>query len=101
LLSNRGTPEWHPASAEVKKVCAEAATYCREQGADIAKLALQFSLRNPAISTTLVGTADPNNLRNNVAWLDDPLDETLLKGVMQILSAIKDQTWMMGRPENN
>jgi L-galactose dehydrogenase len=101
LLSNRGTPQWHPASAEVKKVCAEAASYCREQGSDIAKLALQFSLRNPAISTTLVGTADPNNLRNNVAWLNDPLDEKLLNGVMKILSAIKDQTWMTGRPENN
>jgi L-galactose dehydrogenase len=101
LLTNRGTPEWHPASPEVKRICAEAATYCRSRSCDIAQLAVQFSLKNPAIATTLVGTADPAHLRKNVEWLEQPIDEALLDAVMRILGPIKDQTWIVGRPENN
>lgn len=101
LLSNRGTPQWHPAPLGVKRACAAAAAFCKAEGSDIAKLALQFSVRNPAIATTLVGTADPTNLQKNVAWINEPLDETLLDKVMEILRPIKDQTWIVGRPENN
>ncbi len=59
LLTIRGTPAWHPAPAEVQRVCMKAAVYCKEEGSDLAKLAVQFSARNPQITTTLVGTADP------------------------------------------
>jgi L-galactose dehydrogenase len=101
LLSDRGTPEWHPAQADVKKVCADAAAYCKEKGQDISRLAVQFSLKNPAIATTLVGSADPANMKKNVAWIEEPLDEALLDSVMTILSPIKDRTWIVGRAENN
>ena len=101
LLTNRGTPEWHPAPAEVKRICAEAAAFCKSQNYDIAKLAVQFSLKNPEIATTLVGTADPANLKKNVEWLVAPVDKALLDIVMRMLNPIKDQTWIVGRPENN
>ena len=101
LLSNRGTPGWHPAPDAVKKVCAEAATFCREQGSDIAALAVQFSVMNPEIATTLVGTADPTNLRKNVAWCDRPIDRIMLDAVQSILRPIKNQSWLVGRAENN
>ena len=101
LLSNRGTPVWHPAPVDVKRVCARAAEYCKTHGSDIAQLALQFSVQNPAIPTTLIGTADPANLNRNVQWLEETLDEHLLQAVMEILSPIKDRTWIVGRPENN
>jgi L-galactose dehydrogenase len=101
LLSDRGTPDWHPAPVDVKRVCARAAEYCKTHGSGIAKLALQFSVQNPAIPTTFVGTADPANLKRNVQWLEETLDEHLLKAVTEILSPIKDQTWVVGRPENN
>jgi L-galactose dehydrogenase len=101
LLTNRGTPAWHPAPEDVKKVCAQAATFCRNRNSDIAKLALQFSLKNLEIATTLVGTADPVNLRKNVEWIEEPVDEDLLAVVMQILNPIMNQTWIVGRPENN
>jgi aryl-alcohol dehydrogenase-like predicted oxidoreductase len=85
----------------VKRICAEAAAYCRGRNGDIAKLAVQFSLKNPEIATTLVGTADPANLKKNIGWLDEPIDEALLDTVVQMLDSIKDQTWIVGRPENN
>jgi L-galactose dehydrogenase len=101
LLTIRGTPAWHPAPAEVQRVCMKAAVYCKEKGSDLAKLAVQFSARNPQITTTLVGTADPCNLRKNLDWIEESFNEALAAEVQQILRPIQDQTWVVGRPENN
>jgi L-galactose dehydrogenase len=101
LLTERGAPEWHPAPAEIKAACAQAAAYCRRQGVDIAQLAIQFSLANPDIATTLVSTANPRNIAKNVVWLETPLDQALLTEVQAILAPIKNQTWPSGRAENN
>ncbi len=101
LLTNRGAPDWHPATSEIKQVCAQAAAFCREQGMDIAQLAVQFALRCPDIHTTLIGTANPDNMRRNIEWLSAPYDEAMAKAVQEILAPIKDKTWITGRPENN
>ncbi|MBZ5495660.1 MAG: aldo/keto reductase [Acidobacteriia bacterium] len=101
LLSNRGAPEWHPASGEIRAACARAAEFCRKRGADISRLAVQFSTSCPALATTLVGTADPENLKRNVQWLDEPMDQELYAQVFAILEPVRNQTWLSGRPENN
>jgi len=101
LLSRREAPGWHPAPAHVKRVCADAAAYCQRRGADIAKLAVQFSVAEPRIPTTLVGTSNPTNIRNNVKWVEEPIDEELLAEVLAILKPISDVTWRSGRLENN
>ncbi len=101
LLTIRGAPAWHPAPANVQRTCMKAAIYCKQEGSDLAKLAIQFSARNPQIATTLVGTADPGNLRRNLDWIEEPFDEALAAEVKQILSPIQGQTWVVGRPENN
>ena len=101
LLSNRSVPNWHPAPAEVKTACARAAAFCREQGQDISRLALQFSVAHPDLATTLVGTASPGNIAKNVRWLAEPMDRELLSQVMQMLGPVHNQTWPSGRPENN
>jgi len=101
LLTNRGTPDWHPATDEIKAGCAAAAAFCREQGLDIAQLAVQFSLRNPDIHSTLIGTANPDNMRRNVEWLDAPYDEALIAAALDVLAPIRDKSWQTGLPENN
>ena len=101
LLTNHELPAWHPAPEDVRKACADAAAYCRSQGTDIAKLAMQFSLSKPEIHTTLVGTADPANIVKNVKWIEEPIDKVLLGNVQRILATIKDRGWVLGRPENN
>jgi len=101
LLTNHELPAWHPAPEDVRKACANAAAYCRSQGTDIAKLAMQFSLSNPEIDTTLVGTADPTNIEKNAKWIEEPIDTVLLGNVQKILAGIKDHVWVLGRPENN
>ncbi|MCL4303141.1 MAG: aldo/keto reductase [Anaerolineae bacterium] len=101
LLTNQGTPDWHPATADIKQVCARAAAYCLSKGVDIAKLAVQFALANPDIPTTLVGTANPDNIRQNVAWLEESLDKELLQEVQEILKPVQNKPWVVGRPNNN
>lgn len=101
LLGTRGTPDWHPASDELKAACMKAAEYCASHGADIAKLAVQFSTSNARIPTTLVSTANPANIRRNAEWVDEPIDESLLKEVRELLAPVLNETWTSGRPEYN
>src|SRR5688572_24252203 len=64
LLTNAPLPAWLKEPEEVKAAARRAAAHCARKGVDIAKLALQFSLANPDITTTVSGSANPNNIRN-------------------------------------
>jgi L-galactose dehydrogenase len=100
LLTDQGPQPWHPASEQVKHVAAKAAAYCREQGANIADLAIQFALQNPNVDCTMLGTRTEAELRASVSLLDAPLDTTLLAGVLHVLEPIRNATWPSGRPEH-
>ena len=101
LLSDAGPPDWHPAPDALKAKCAEAARLCRERGGDIGKLALQFSVANPAIATNIVGTASPRRIEQNIREIEEPLDHELLAEVLEVLRPVHNMTWLSGRPENN
>lgn len=101
LLTDRGPFPWHPAEEVVKSTCRLAAAHCREKGADLAKLALQFATANDEIPTTLVGSANPESMKRNVKWIEEELDEELLREVLPILEPVKNRTWSSGLPENN
>ena len=86
LLSQRGAPLWHPASKDLKMACAKAAAYCQEKGYEIEKLAMQFSTSmNPRIATTLFSSANPANVLKNIAYVNEPLDESLVTEVQHII----------------
>jgi L-galactose dehydrogenase len=102
LLTHAGPPDWHPAPRGLKDACARAAAHCRSRGKSLAELAVQFSVSSETrIATTLVGTADPQQVRANVAAVSRPLDRELLAEVQAILAPVKDVTWPSGRAENN
>ena len=101
LLSNEGAPAWHPAPAQLRAKCAEAAAHCRSRGSDLSKLALQFSVSDPRIPTTILGTANPANVEQNLRTIEEPLDRELLAEVQAILAPVHNMTWPSGRPENN
>jgi L-galactose dehydrogenase len=101
LLSMRGAPGWHPAPAVVREVCARAAAHCHAKGASIERLAVQFAVANPEIASTFVSSANVENMRQNIAWADEQIDEKLLAEVLEILKPIHNVTWPSGRPENN
>ena len=73
----------------------------RVKGTDIAKLAVQYATANERIPTTLVSTANPDNIRKNIAWTDEPMDIELLQEVLEILKPIHNKSWISGRPEYN
>ncbi|MCU0793292.1 MAG: aldo/keto reductase [Opitutaceae bacterium] len=101
LLSDAGPPDWHPAPAELKRACAEAARICREHGTDLGRLALQFSLANPDIHTHVVGTASPKRVLANIADAEAPLDRDLLERLLAVLAPVHNLSWSSGRAENN
>ncbi|ASA24030.1 aldo/keto reductase [Paenibacillus donghaensis] len=101
LLSTRPLADWHPAPVEIRRVCKLAAGHCAAQGEDLSRLAIQFSVANEQIPTTLVSTASVGNVINNIAWCDEPINEQLLKEVLEILQPIHNHTWPSGRPEYN
>jgi L-galactose dehydrogenase len=101
LLSQEGPPAWHPAPATIVAKCAEAAALCKSRGADLGKLALQYSMAHPEIQTHIVGTASPARVLQNIADAAAPLDNELLADVLKILAPVHNLTWSSGRPENN
>ena len=101
LLTNAPLPSWHRDSKEVQKVAREAAIFCEKQGVDIAHLALQFSCAHPDLATTIAGSANPNNIRKWVQWLNSPVDSTLLADVLKILQPVHNVSHLEGLPENN
>lgn len=93
LLSGNEPPLWHPASPELKAACARAAEHCRSKGADLATLAVQFSLSNSDIATTLIGMGDTDQVRRNLAAASSPPDPALLAEVSAILAPVHNQGW--------
>lgn len=86
LLSQRGTPDWHPATQELKDACAKAAEFCKEQGYPIEKLALQYSTgNNEHIATTLFSSANPANVLKNISYVSEPADPELVSRVREII----------------
>ena len=101
LLTSAALPEWHKATPEVREVAAKAAKYCSDQGSDIAKLALQYSVANPAFTSCVTGSANPQRVSQWCDWLEEPMDERLVADVKEILKPIHNWVYTEGRPENN
>jgi len=101
LLTAAPLPAWHKATPQVREIAKQAADHCASQGVDIAKLALQFSIANPNMTTCVTGSANPARVAQWVSWAAEPLDETLLAEVQAILKPIHNWFYIEGRPENN
>ena len=85
LLTQRGVPAWHPAPLPLVEACRRAAEHCAAKGIPIEKLAMQYSLQNPRIASTLFSTTNPDNLRKNVSYMDEPIDLALVDEVREII----------------
>ena len=101
LLTNAPLPRWLKEPEPVKVAARQAAQYCAAKGVDIAKLALQFSLANPDITTTIAGSANPVNIRNWARWAAEPLDQQLLGEVLDIFKPVRNVGHQEGLPQNN
>ncbi len=93
LLSQRGVPDWHPAPKALVEACARAAQYCNEKGYPIERLAVQFSVSNPRIASTLFSSANPANVRRNIQWANENPDWNLVNEVKAIIGQQQRVTW--------
>ena len=93
LLSQRGVPSWHPAPQPLVEACHRAAEYCSQKGYPIEKLAVQFSVSNERIVSTLFSSANPANGRQNILWANEELDWDLVREVKEIIGNQQRVTW--------
>ncbi|MDR3366488.1 MAG: aldo/keto reductase [Prevotellaceae bacterium] len=93
LLTERGAPDWHPAPKPLAEVCAKAAQHCKSKNYPIEKLAMQYSVSNPRIATTLFSTTSADNVRKNLQWIAEPMDANLLREVQEIIRPHARATW--------
>ncbi len=93
LLSSRGAPDWHPAPKALAEACTKAAQYCSEQNYPIEKLAVQYSVSNPRIASTLFSSANPVNVQRNIDWANEEPDWDLIKKVQEIIGDQKRVSW--------
>ena len=100
LLTPQGPPAWHPASKLIIDGCQKAVEYCQRRGIDIVKLAIQFACSQTGIATTLVSTARASNIRDNIAYAEEPIDKSQLADVLDILKPIHNFNFTRGRPEH-
>ncbi|SEO76764.1 aldo/keto reductase [Actinacidiphila rubida] len=99
-LTQQGPAAWHPAPAPVLERCAAAAALCRSLGADIARLAVQFAVATGGFATNVIGTSGAQDIRRTVRWIEQPLDQALLRAVDTCLAPVRDQGWINGLPDN-
>ena len=93
LLSKRGVPPWHPAAKSLVDACGRAAAHCEAKGYPIEKLAIQYSISNPRIATTLFSSANPANVRKNLEYASTPADPQLVMEVQEIIGDQKRVRW--------
>lgn len=93
LLSERGVPSWHPAPLLLVEACRKAVDHCKAKGYPIEKLAMQYSVSNPRIATTLFSTANPQNVKKNIAFIDEPINWELVCEVKEIIGEQQRVSW--------
>lgn len=101
LLTNATLPVWFRDPPIVQEAARAAAEHCQSKGVDIAQLALQFCLMNEDITTTVAGSANPQNIRKWATWAALPIDRQLLREVLKILEPVHNIGHTEGLPENN
>ncbi len=93
LLSQRGVPDWHPAPKPLVEACQRAVQHCTAKGTPIEKLAIQYSVSNPRIATTLFSSANPENVKRNLDWSNEPIDWQLVQEVKEIIGDQQRVSW--------
>lgn len=93
LLSSRGAPDWHPAPLPLQESCRRAAAHCAGAGYPIERLAMEYSVREPRIASTLFSTTRAENVRANLGYAAGEPDGQLLREVREILGDAFRMSW--------
>ena len=67
--------------------------YCKSVNYPIEKLAIQFSVSNPRIATTLVSTSKSANIMKDIEYAQEQMDEGLVSKVQEIIGDQRRVSW--------
>jgi aryl-alcohol dehydrogenase-like predicted oxidoreductase len=93
LLSGRdplsiGTPRWSPPKNEVNAAL-RVFEWCRLRNVPILGLALQFSLRQPSLASTLIGASSAKEVEECWKAVNSPISEEIWKELNGLLEEIR------------
>ena len=54
---------------------------------------MQYSVSTPRIATTLFSSANPDNVRKNIQYIEEPIDWELVREVQEIIGDQKRVSW--------
>ncbi|SFB87255.1 Predicted oxidoreductase [Algibacter lectus] len=96
LLTKKGPPDWYPVTETQLFTVKKAIDFCLKNGVPIEKIALQFSLENPEIATTLFSCTEEKTLNQNIDWIEEPIDVLLIKEVYSLLEPLRNMNFDFG-----
>ena len=100
ILSEKGAPDWHLASQEVKDAGRKVVEFCKAEGVSVSDVAMRFCVDHPYAATTLVGMSKQRHVEQNIKSLEYKADAELRKRIAEIVAPVKDEMWPSGLPEN-
>ncbi|MGC6423418.1 MAG: aldo/keto reductase [Lentimonas sp.] len=96
VLTARGPADWFPINKEQRAVAQQAVEFCKAQGTTIEQLAVQFSVANERIPTTLTSSSNPERIKQSIDNALISPDLALVKEVQDILEPIMNHDWNFG-----
>jgi L-galactose dehydrogenase len=100
ILTNEGPPEWHPAPTELLEAGRKALQLCNQHGTDLSRVALRFCLDHNEVSSSLVGMATTQHVKENLEVMGSRSKPELLEQLQHIFEPVFNYLWPSGRPEN-
>ncbi len=100
ILTERGAPPWHSASAEVKQAGARIAALCRSRGVDVSDVAIKFCFDYPHTASVLVGMSKTRHVERNFNAFDFETPPGLLDEIRGLVDPVRNQVWPTGLAEN-
>lgn len=94
LLTERGTPDWHPAPEPLKRLARKALDFCKERGISLEQLAVAFSVHNSRIATTLFSTTNKENLLRTIRYAEASYQPELVAQVQALFAPGFRDTWV-------
>jgi L-galactose dehydrogenase len=101
LLTRSGAKIKLPVTDEVLAAARRIVQECARLGVDVSFLANQYAIQRSGCATTLIGTVKPHHLESAVSAATTPIDDQLLRQVLEAAGPAIDRHWISGRPENN
>ena len=96
LLTKKGPPDWYPVTTEQLSIVKKAVDFCTKNGTTLEKIALQFSLGNPEVATTLFSCTEAKTLNQNIDWIEESIDILIIKEVYSILEPLRNINFDFG-----